>query len=600
MRELTVPAGFTVGEHDNIVSTVFEHERDDPDAVIYQRLIDGTWTDVTCAQAAAQIRSTALGLIAEGVRPGDRVAIFSATRYEWAILDQAILATGAVTVPIYETSSAEQVRWVLSDSAAGLAFAETDAHATMISELAAELPELRQVLHIDGSGPKALAQLEQAGASVDPAELIARVEALRSDDPATLIYTSGTTGRPKGCQLTHGNLVYETRGTKEVLPTLLQKGERLLVFLPLAHVLARALTLCAFHNKVVVGFTSDIKNLVPMFGVFKPTVVVSVPRVFEKVYNTAAQNAASDGKGRIFEMAAQTAVDWSEASDRGGPGLLLRAKHALFDKLVYHKLRAALGGDCHASVSGGAPLGARLGHFYRGVGLTVYEGYGLTETSAAITVNQVSSVKIGTVGTLLPGNSIRIADDGELLLRGGVVFHGYWHNDQATSESFEDGWFKTGDLGAVDEAGFLTITGRKKEIIVTAGGKNVAPAGLEDRLRSHPLISQAMVVGDAKPFIGALITIDPEAIESWKQRNGKPAGASVADLAHDPDLLAEVDAAVEQANLSVSHAESIRKFRILPVDFTEDTGELTPTMKVKRKVVAEKFADDIAAIYDKG
>ena len=600
MRELTVPAGFTVGEHDNIVSTVFEHERDDPDAVIYQRLVDGTWTDVTCAQAAAQIRSTALGLIAEGVRPGDRVAIFSATRYEWAILDQAILATGAVTVPIYETSSAEQVRWVLSDSAAGLAFAETDAHATMISELAAELPELRQVLHIDGSGPKALAQLEQAGASVDPAELIARVEALRSDDPATLIYTSGTTGRPKGCQLTHANLVYETRGTKEVLPTLLKKGERLLVFLPLAHVLARALTLCAFHNKVVVGFTSDIKNLVPMFGVFKPTVVVSVPRVFEKVYNTAAQNAASDGKGRIFEMAAQTAVDWSEASDRGGPGLLLRAKHALFDKLVYHKLRAALGGDCHASVSGGAPLGARLGHFYRGVGLTVYEGYGLTETSAAITVNQVSAVKIGTVGTLLPGNSIRIADDGELLLRGGVVFHGYWHNDQATSESFEDGWFKTGDLGAVDEAGFLTITGRKKEIIVTAGGKNVAPAGLEDRLRSHPLISQAMVVGDAKPFIGALITIDPEAIESWKQRNGKPAGASVADLAHDPDLLAEVDAAVEQANLSVSHAESIRKFRILPVDFTEDTGELTPTMKVKRKVVAEKFADDIAAIYDKG
>jgi long-chain acyl-CoA synthetase len=599
VRELTVPAGFTVGENDNIVSTVFEHERDDPDAVIYQRLVDGTWTDVTCAQAATQIRATALGLIAEGVGPGDRVAIFSATRYEWAILDHAILAAGAVTVPIYETSSAEQVRWVLSDSAAVLAFAETDAHATMVSELAGELPELRRVLHIDGSGPKALDQLEQKGASVDPAELVARVEALRSDDPATLIYTSGTTGRPKGCQLTHANLFYETRGTKEVLPTLLTKGERLLVFLPLAHVLARALTLCAFHNKVVVGFTSDIKNLVPMFGVFKPTIVVSVPRVFEKVYNTAAQNAASDGKGRIFEMAAQTAVDWSEALDRGGPGMLLRIKHAVFDRLVYHKLRAALGGDCHASISGGAPLGARLGHFYRGVGLTVYEGYGLTETSAAITVNQVSACKIGTVGKLVPGNSMRIADDGELLLRGGVVFHGYWHNEQATNESFEDGWFKTGDLGVVDEDGFLTITGRKKEIIVTAGGKNVAPAVLEDRLRSNPLISQAMVVGDAKPFIGALITIDPEAIEGWKQRNGKSAGSSVGDLANDPDLLAEVDAAVKQANLAVSHAESIRKFRILPVDFTEDTGELTPTMKVKRKVVAEKFADDIEAIYDK-
>jgi long-chain acyl-CoA synthetase len=599
VRELTVPAGFTVGEHDNIVATVFEHERNDPDAVIFNRLVDGTWIDVTCAQAAAQIRSTALGLIAEGVRAGDRVAIFSATRYEWAILDQAILAVGAVTVPIYETSSAEQVRWVLSDSAAVIALAETDAHAKIITELAGELPELRRVLHIDGSGPKALDQLQEQGASVDAAELTARLEALRSDDPATLIYTSGTTGRPKGCQLTHANLVYETRGTKEVLPTLLKKGERLLIFLPLAHVLARALTLCAFHNKVVVGFTSDIKNLVPMFGVFKPTVVVSVPRVFEKVYNTAAQNAASDGKGRIFEMAAQTAVDYSEASDRGGPGLLLRAKHALFDKLVYHKLRAALGGDCHASVSGGAPLGARLGHFYRGVGLTVYEGYGLTETSAAITVNQVNALKIGTVGKLVPGNSMRIADDGELLLRGGVVFDGYWHNDQATSESFEDGWFKTGDLGAVDEDGFLTITGRKKEIIVTAGGKNVAPAVLEDQLRSHPLISQAMVVGDAKPFIGALITIDPEAIEGWKQRNGKPADASVGDLADDPDLLAEVDTAVKQANLAVSHAESIRKFRILPVDFTEDTGELTPTMKVKRKVVAEKFANDIEAIYSK-
>ena len=599
MREITAPAPFTVDEHDNIVAAVFDHERNDPDAVIFQRLVNGTWIDVTCAAAAAQIRSTALGLIADGVRPGDRVAIFSATRYEWAILDQAILAVGGVTVPIYETSSAEQVRWVLTDSGAVMAFAETDAHASMIAELAGNLPELRRVLDIDGSGPKALDQLEQEGASVDPAELTSRVEALHADDPATLIYTSGTTGRPKGCQLTHSNLVYETRGAKAVLPTLLRKGERLLVFLPLAHVLARALTLCAFHNKVIVGFTSDIKNLVPMFAVFKPTVVVSVPRVFEKVYNTAAQNAANDGKGRIFEIAAQTAVDWSEASDHGGPGLLLRAKHALFDRLVYHKLRAALGGDCNASVSGGGPLGARLGHFYRGVGLTIYEGYGLTETSAAITVNQIDALKVGTVGKLLPGNSIRIADDGELLLRGGVVFAGYWHNDQATSEAFQDGWFKTGDLGAVDEQGFLTITGRKKEIIVTAGGKNVAPAVLEDQLRAHPLISQAMVVGDAKPFVGALITIDPEAFEGWKQRNGKSAGATVGDLANDPDLLAEVDGAVKQANLSVSHAESIRKFRILPVDFTEDTGELTPTMKVKRKVVAEKFADDIEAIYHK-
>lgn len=597
MREFSVPAPFTVGERDNVVAAVFEHERDDPDFVIFQRLVDGAWTDVTCAEAAAQIRSAASGLIAEGVQAGDRVAIFSATRYEWAILDFAILSVGAVTVPIYETSSAEQVRWVLQDSGAVLVLAETDAHAKIVTELTGDLPSLRRVMHIDGSGPKAIEALAEAGASVDPAELTGRVEALRAEGPATLIYTSGTTGRPKGCQLTHSNLVYEIRGAKESLPTLLGKSERMLVFLPLAHVLARAITLAAFTNKVTVGFTSDIKNLVPMFSVFKPTIVVSVPRVFEKVYNTAAQNADNDGKGRIFRIAAQTAVDWSEAQDRGGPGLLLRAKHALFDRLVYHKLRAALGGDCRASISGGGPLGARLGHFYRGVGLTIHEGYGLTETSAAITVNRVGDLKIGTVGKLLPGNSMRIADDGELLVRGGVVFREYWHNEQATAEAMADGWFKTGDLGAIDDDGFLTITGRKKEIIVTAGGKNVAPAVLEDQLRAHPLISQAMVVGDAKPFIGALITIDPEAFDGWKQRNSKAADSSVGDLATDPDLVAEVDAAVKQANQSVSHAESIRKFRILPVDFTEDTGELTPTMKVKRKVVAEKFATDIEAIY---
>ncbi|OBJ49767.1 long-chain fatty acid--CoA ligase [Mycobacterium sp. 1423905.2] len=599
MRQYSVPARFTIDEHDSVAAVVFEHERDDPDYVIYQRLIDGEWTDVTCAEAAGQIRSAALGLIALGVQAGDRVSIFSATRYEWAILDLAILAVGAVTVPIYETSSAEQVRWVLQDSEAVLVFAETDAHAAMVTELTGDLPALRRVLHIDGSGPKALDQLVEAGAEVDAGEVTARLQQLRCEDPATLIYTSGTTGRPKGCQLTHSNLLYEIRGTQECLPTLLTAGQRLLVFLPLAHVLARALTLSAYTSKVTVGFTSDIKNLLPIFAVFKPTVVVSVPRVFEKVYNTAEQNAANDGKGPIFKAAAQTAVDWSRAYDEGKPGLVLRAKHALFDRLVYGKLRAALGGDCHAAVSGGAPLGARLGHFYRGAGVTVYEGYGLTETSAAVTVNQVNGLKIGTVGKLVPGNSLRIAEDKELLVRGGVVFGGYWRNEQATADAFTDGWFRTGDLGAVDEDGFVTITGRKKELIVTAGGKNVAPAVLEDQLRSHPLISQAMVVGDNKPFIGALITIDPEAFDGWKERNSKSAGASVGDLTTDPDLVAEVDAAVKQANLQVSNAESIRKFRILPVDFTEDTGELTPTMKVKRNVVAEKFASDIEAIYDK-
>jgi long-chain acyl-CoA synthetase len=369
------------------------------------------------------------------------------------------------------------------------------------------------------------------------------------------------------------------------------------VFLPLAHVLARALSMTAFANGVTIGYTSDIKNLVPMFGQFKPTVIVSVPRVFEKVYNTAKQNAHNDGKGRIFEIAANTAIEFSLAQDGNGPGLALTLKHALFDKLVYGKLRAALGGNCRAAISGGAPLGARLGHFYRGVGLTIYEGYGLTESSAAVTANQVGAVKIGSVGKLLPGNSMRLADDDELLLRGGVVFSGYWRNDEATENAFTDGWFHTGDLGAIDADGFLTIIGRTKEIIITAGGKNVAPALLEDRLRAHPLISQAMAVGDAQPFIAALITIDPEAFVGWKQRNGKDERADIAALTEDPDLLAEVESAVKEANQAVSKAEGIRAFRILPVDFTEHTGELTPTLKVKRKVVAEKFADQIAAIY---
>jgi long-chain acyl-CoA synthetase len=598
--EFSVPASFTVGDNDTVVSSVFDHERDDPNHVIIQRLINGTWSNVTSAQVAAQVRSTALGLIAEGVQPGDRVAILSATRYEWPIIDFAILSIGAVTVPIYETSSAEQISFVLSDSGAVLAFAETDGHADKIDELKGDLPELRKILRIDGIGPAALEELADAGAATDPAELTARLSAIKSVDVATLVYTSGTTGRPKGCQLTHSNLLYEMRGAKACFPALLDKGEKLLVFLPLAHVLARAITISAFSNNVTLGFTSDVKNLVPTLGVFKPSLVVSVPRVFEKVYNTAEQNARNDGKGRIFEIAAATAIEWSQAQDTGGAGLLLKAKHAVFDKLVYGKLRAALGGNCRAAISGGAPLGARLGHFYRGVGLTIYEGYGLTETSAAITVNRVDGLKVGSVGKLLGGNSMRINDDGELLVRGGVVFGGYWHNQTETDAVISDGWFHTGDLGAIDDNGFLTIVGRKKEIIVTAGGKNVAPALLEDRLRAHPLISQALVVGDAQPFIAALITIDPEAFPAWKTRNGKDAGASVGDLAEDPDLTAEVDLAVKEANQAVSHAESIRKFRILPVDFTEDTGELTPTLKVKRKVVAEKFASDIEALYSKG
>jgi long-chain acyl-CoA synthetase len=602
MREYSVPAAFTIGEHDNVVSSVYDHERTDPTYPILQRLVDGAWTDVTCAEVAAQIRSAALGLIGEGVQAGDRVAILSATRYEWVILDYAILSVGGVTVPIYETSSAEQVRWVLEDSGAVLVFTETESHAQMVKELHDDLPALRKALRIESSGPTALDELAERAAGADPAELDRRLAELRSADPATLIYTSGTTGRPKGVQLTHSNLLSETRGAATCFPTLLRKHERLLVFLPLAHVLARALSMTAFANKVTLGYTSDIKNLVPILQVFKPTIVVSVPRVFEKVYNTAELNARDSGKGWIFELAAKTAIAYSEALETGsgGPNPLLKLGHAVFDRLVYGKLRAALGGDCHAAISGGAPLGKRLGHFYRGVGLSIYEGYGLTETSAAITVNRIGELKVGTVGKLIPGNAMMVAQDGELLVKGGVVFDGYWRNEKATGEAIIDGWFHTGDLASVDADGFVSITGRKKEIIVTAGGKNVAPAVLEDALRAHPLISQAMAVGDNQPFIGVLIAIDPESFDVWKSHHGKPAGASVDDLREDPDLVAEIEVAIKDANEHVSHAESIRKFRILPCDFTVQTGELTPTLKVKRNVVAQKFAEEIDSIYAKG
>ncbi|EHI13864.1 AMP-dependent synthetase/ligase [Mycolicibacterium thermoresistibile] len=597
MREFHEPATFTVGERDNIVSAVFDHERDDPQHVIFRRRIDGRWTDVTCAQAAEQVRAAALGLIAEGVQPGDRVALMSATRYEWVILDYAILAVGALTVPIFETSSADQVRWVLQDSGAVLAVVETEKHGQLVKSVQDDAPALRKTLLIEGSGPTAIDELTAAGSGVDRAELDNRLAGIRAADPATLIYTSGTTGRPKGCVLTHSNLVHEVRADRDCFPTLLDKGQRMLTFLPLAHVLARAISMAAFHSKVTQGFTSDLANLVPLFGEFKPTAVVSVPRVFEKVYNTAELNAQEGGKGAIFAQAARTAIDWSKALDTGGPGLWLRAKHALFDKLVYGKLRAALGGECRAAISGGAPLGARLGHFFRGAGVTVYEGYGLTETSAAITVNRMDDLRIGTVGKLVPGCSMKLAPDGELLVKGGVVFNGYWQNEEATKEAIVDGWFHTGDLGSIDDDGFLTIVGRKKEIIVTAGGKNVAPAVLEDQLRAHPLISQAMAVGDQKPFIGALITIDPEAFETWKQHRGKNPDATLAEMTEDPDLVAEIDEAIQQANKAVSRAEAIRKFRILPVDFTVEDGELTPTLKLKRAVVAEKYAAEIEKIY---
>jgi len=594
VREFSVPAIVTVGVGENLVGPVYDNAEQHPEAVVFRRRgPGGTWSDVTAAAFAAEVTDVARGLVAAGVEVGDRVGLLSRTRYEWTLVDYAILAVGAVTVPIYDTSSAEQIQWILSDSEAVAVVVESDRHQMLLDEARAGLPALRHVWQIDRG---AVAELKRQGADVFEDEVDTRRRAVGPDELCTLIYTSGTTGRPKGCELTHGNLVSEVKIIAQCLPDLLVEGGSVLLFLPLAHVFGKVIQCGATYTRTVVGHTSDVKDLLGDLASFRPTFLLAVPRVFEKVYNGARQRAHAEGKGRIFDVAADTAVEWSDAQDGSGPGLLLRLRHALFDALVYAKLRAAVGGNVVAAVSGSAPLGARLGHFFRGIGLPVYEGYGLTETAAGITVNMPGAQKVGTVGRPVPGCGVKIADDGEILLSGPIVFRGYWRNPAATAAAVEDGWMRSGDIGELDPDGYLTITGRKKELIVTAGGKNVAPAVLEDRLRAHPLVGQCMVVGDGKPFIAALVTIDPEALPAWRERHGKPGGGA-ADLVDDPELRTEIGAAVHEANKAVSRAEQIREFRILPVDFTEAGGEVTPTMKIKRAVVAQKYAADIESIY---
>ncbi|WP_347060692.1 AMP-dependent synthetase/ligase [Blastococcus sp. HT6-30] len=560
-----------------------------------RRRRDGRWHDVTWAEFAGEVAGVAKGLVAAGVAPGDRVALQAKTRYEWTVFDYAIWTAGAVVVPIYETSSPDQVGWILSDSGATAVIVERDEHATAVDSVRDQAPELRSVHVIDDD---AIGTLTQAGAGVPDSELEARRRTLNADSLATLIYTSGTTGRPKGCELTHGNFLFEINNGMSLLGRFMNVHGSLLLFIPLAHVLARVLQCGAVKTRTVIGHTADVKNLVEDLGEFRPTFVLAVPRVFEKVYNQAKAKAEGDGKGKIFDRAAQVAIDWSRAQDTGGPGLGLRLQHALFDRLVYGKLRAALGGRCIGAISGGAPLGERLGHFFRGIGVPVFEGYGLTETTAAASVNHDGAFRIGTVGQPLPGVAAAIAEDGEILLRGGVVMRGYWKNEQATREAIDaDGWFHTGDIGEIDDDGFIKITGRKKEILVTAGGKNVAPAVLEDRLRAHRLVSQCIVVGDQRPFIAALITLDEEALPQWLESKGKDAGLTPAQLREDADVLAELDAAVKDANKAVSQAEAIKKFTVLGTDFTEDNGMLTPSLKLKRNVVLKEFGSEVDALY---
>ncbi|TDC78990.1 long-chain fatty acid--CoA ligase [Micromonospora sp. KC606] len=598
MREFSVPPIVTVGDAANLTDPVWDNAAAAPGAVQFVRPAPAgaSRVDVTCREFRDEVVAVARGLVAAGVDPGDRVALMSRTRYEWTLLDYAIWAAGAVTVPIYETSSAEQAAWILADSGAVAVAVESDAHAALVTGVRERLPELRHVWQIERGGVDEIVAL---GASVDPAEVERRRKAVQAGDIATIIYTSGTTGRPKGCVLTHRNMYADIANAVPVLPNLFGPGASTLLFLPLAHAFARLIQIGAVQARATMAHCADPKNLVAELQEFRPTFVLSVPRVFEKVYNGARQKAEAEGKGAIFERAERVAIAYSEALETAdGPGVALRVQHAVFDKLVYRKLRAALGGRCRDAISGGAPLGARLGHFFRGIGVTVCEGYGLTETSPAATANLPGATKIGTVGRPLPGVTIRIEDDGEVLIAGDLIFRGYWKNEAASAEALtSDGWFRTGDLGRLDNDGFLSITGRKKEIIVTAGGKNVAPAVLEDQVRAHHLVSQCLVVGDRQPFIAALVTIDEEALPKWLAARDLPADTPVARLCEDEALRAEIQRAVDQANQSVSKAEAIKVFRILPRDFAEATGELTPSLKVKRQVVHKAYESEIADIY---
>ena len=597
MHEYGVPPLARVTESENVAAAVFRRADADPAAVALRRRVpDAGWRDVTAGEFRAEVAALALGLIAAGIAPGDRVALVSRTRYEWTLADYAAWAAGAVTVPVYETSSAEQVEWILGDSATRAVFAETDAHEKLIASVRASLPDLQHVWRIDD-----LDAVARGGRAVRADALAQRLATTTAADLATIVYTSGTTGRPKGCELSHGCLLADVRNAVAVLPELFeQPGASTLLFLPLAHVFARIIQIGMLDAGAVLGHWPDPDTLADGLAEFRPTFVLAVPRVFEKIYYRAQRQAgASRAGGWIFAAAARAAVEWSEAlAARRAAGPFRAARHAAFEMLVYRRLRGAAGGRVGYAISGGGPLNERLGHFFRGAGITVLEGYGLTEVAGAATVNRPASNTIGTVGPPLPGVAIRVADDGEILIRGETVFRGYWRNADATRDVLDsDGWLHTGDLGALDDRGMLRVTGRRKELIVTAGGMNVAPAVLEERIRAHPLISHCLVVGDGRPYIGCLITLDQEEFEHWKLQHGRPAGARAEDLASDSDLLADIQQAVDEANRAVSRAESVRRFRILPGDFTEAAGYLTPSDKVRRSVVARDFAAEIEALY---
>lgn len=595
MKEFFVPAVVTPDPEANATDLLLDRVRLTPnDPLFALPTADGGWSDVSSAEFHRQVVALAKGFMAAGVKPGERIGFICKTRYEWTLVDFAAWFAGAALVPIYETSAPAQIQYILEDSEAHHMIVETPEHFARYDEIASEVPSIGHVwqMHLGD-----LEKLASTGTGISDEELEARRSAAKGSDLATLIYTSGSTGTPKGCILTHSNFVELARNAAVAMKEVLAPGASTLLFITTAHVFARFISILGVHAGVKVGHQADTKQLLPALGSFKPTFLLAVPRVFEKVYNSAEQKAEAGGKGKIFRAAADTAVAYSKALDAGTVPLGLKLKFTLFDKLVYSKLKTAMGGRVVYAVSGSAPLGLRLGHFFRALGIRILEGYGLTETTAPATVNLVSRFKIGTTGPALPGVGVKIAEDGEILVRGINVFAGYWKKPEATAEVMEGEWFRTGDIGSLDDEGYLTITGRKKEIIVTAGGKNVAPAALEDPIRANPIVGQVVVVGDQKPFVSALVTLDTEMLPVWLNNNELDPQMSLLEAAQHPKVLAEIQRAIDGANSRVSRAESIRKFTVLAIEFTESSGHLTPKMSIKRHVITADFADVIEGMY---
>jgi long-chain acyl-CoA synthetase len=596
--QFEVPAIVPADPDANVADLLVKRVEATPDRALFSVPEADGWRDISAADFQTAVIALAKGFAAAGIQPGEKVGFLARTTYEWTLVDFALFYAGAVMVPIYETSSPSQIQWILEDSGAIALIVESPEHFARVDEVRGDLPLIREIwqLHLG-----AIDTLTAQGAAVTDDEIERRRTLAVGSDIATLIYTSGSTGRPKGCVLTHSNFVELSRNSAKALDAVVQTpGASTLLFITTAHVFARFISILDVHAGVRTGHQPDTRQLLPALGSFKPTFLLAVPRVFEKVYNSAEQKAEAGGKGKIFRAAADVAIEHSKLVEEGKKiPFGTKLKFALFNKLVYSKLREAMGGNVVYAVSGSAPLGSRLGHFFHSLGVVILEGYGLTETTAPATVNLADKSKIGTVGPALPGVGVRLAEDGEIEVRGINVFKEYWNNPEATAEAFsEGGWFHTGDIGSFDSEGFLTITGRKKEIIVTAGGKNVAPAALEDPIRANPIIGQVVVVGDQRPFISALITLDPEMLPTWLANNGLESTMSLADASKNAAVRAEVQRAVDAANNRVSRAESIRKFTILESEWTEASGHLTPKLSIKRNVIMNDFADEIAAIYD--